>query len=84
MGMRIVEIPNYGMKTSVEYGNLNETTSLILNYEPTRAPNPLILALPSIALLALAIAFSSLALDTYLARRRRWNSSTQNRNQGSS
>jgi subtilisin family serine protease len=81
--LRIVQIPNYGTKTSVEFRNLNETTFLILNYETTRAPNPLILALPSIALLALAVAFSSLAVDIYLARRRRRNHSTQNRNQSS-
>ena len=80
VGMRTVEMPNYGMKTAIEYGPLNETTYLILNYEPSPAQNPLILVLPSIVILALAIAVFSLAFDLYLTRRGRWNYSTRTRN----
>ena len=38
VGIRTVEMPNYGMKTEIEYGPLNETTYLILNYEPSSSP----------------------------------------------
>jgi hypothetical protein len=77
VGIRTVEMPNYSVKTEIEYGPLNETTYLILNYAPTPAPNPLILVLPSIVILALAIAVFSLALDLYLIRRGRWDDSTR-------
>ena len=76
VGIRTVEMPNYSMKTEIEYGPLNETTYLILNYTPASVPNPLIRLLPSILILALAIAVFSIALDLYLSRRGRWDDST--------
>jgi len=77
VGMRTVEMPNYGRERAMEYGNLNETSFLILNYEPASAPNPLILVLRSIVILALAIAFFSLAIGLYLVRRGRRDYSTR-------
>ncbi len=71
VGMKTFEMPNYGMKSAVDYGNLNETASLILSYEPTQVTKNLIHVLPSIVILALAIAVVSLAFFIYLVRRGR-------------
>jgi subtilisin family serine protease len=70
VGTKTIRILNYTVEKSVEYSDLNETTFLILNYELIPAPNPFILVLPLISLLALAIAALSLTFELYLVRRR--------------
>lgn len=70
VGTKTVDVLNYAVRTSVGYAGVNETAFLILSYEPVPASSPLILVLPSIALLVLAIAAFSLGFELYLIRKR--------------